>query len=208
MRISELARRGGVPIATVKYYLRERLLPDGVLTAPNQARYDDTHLARLRLVRALLGPGGLSVARTRDVLAAIDRPPDGFYDLLGVAAAAVGADGHARADDHPHVHDLLRSWAWPVDEQDCGTHQALADALTALADAEFDLPEDILQVYARQLDTMADAEIAAVPSHSPGAALRYVVLGTVLLEPVLLAMRRLAQHAAAARRFGPGNFRG
>src|SRR3954454_2617027 len=92
MRISELARRGGGPVATVKYYLPERLLHEGVLTSPTQARYDDSHLAKLRLIRALLGPGGLSVARARDVLAAIAAPPPDTYDLLGVAAAAIGHD--------------------------------------------------------------------------------------------------------------------
>jgi hypothetical protein len=32
---------------------------------------------------------------------------------------------------------------------------------------------------------------------------RYVVLGTVLVEPLLLALRRLAQQDASRRRFGP-----
>lgn len=29
MRISELSRRSGVPMATIKYYRREGLLPEG-----------------------------------------------------------------------------------------------------------------------------------------------------------------------------------
>jgi hypothetical protein len=33
---------------------------------------------------------------------------------------------------------------------------------------------------------------------------RYVVLGTVLIEPLILALRRLAQAEASARRFGSG----
>ena len=37
MRISELARRSGLPVATVKYYLREGLLPAGEPTAATQA---------------------------------------------------------------------------------------------------------------------------------------------------------------------------
>jgi hypothetical protein len=31
---------------------------------------------------------------------------------------------------------------------------------------------------------------------------RYVVLGTVLVEPLILALRRLADQEASARRFG------
>jgi DNA-binding transcriptional MerR regulator len=201
VRISELARRGEVPVATVKYYLREGLLPEGVLTSPTQARYDDEHLARLRLVRALLGPGRLSVARTRDVLAAITTPPADAYDLLGVAAAAVGES--ARDDDptHPQVHELMRRWGWPVEQKDCPSHAALARALTALDDADFVPPEGMLDLYAAHLGAIGEAELAGTPTGSAAAAVRYVVLGTVLMEPVLLAIRRLAQQAAAEQRF-------
>ena len=63
LRISRLAATTCVPLATVKFYLRELLLHDGELTAPNHAQYDESHVRRLRLVRALLGPGGLQWQR-------------------------------------------------------------------------------------------------------------------------------------------------
>jgi len=50
--------------------------------------------------------------------------------------------------------------------------------------------------------TVPEAEIAGVPTESAAAAVRYVVLGTVLVEPVLLTLRRMAQQEASARRFG------
>jgi hypothetical protein len=49
---------------------------------------------------------------------------------------------------------------------------------------------------------IAEFEIANLPAESPAAAVRYVVLGTVLLEPVILALRRAAEQEASARRFG------
>ena len=49
MRISELAAVTGVTIPTIKFYLREGLLPSGVARAANQADYDETHVRRLRL---------------------------------------------------------------------------------------------------------------------------------------------------------------
>ena len=52
------------------------------------------------------------------------------------------------------------------------------------------------------MQTIGEAELAATPTDSAAAAVRYVALGTVLMEPVLLAMRRVAQQSAAARRFG------
>ena len=89
VRISELAARSGVPVATIKYYLREELLPPGSLTSATQASYNESHLERLRLIRALIGPAGLSIAQTRRVLQSVDSPPESVHELLGVAAEAV-----------------------------------------------------------------------------------------------------------------------
>lgn len=195
VKISELARETGVPVATVKYYLREGLVHEGELTSATQARYDASHVARLRLVRSLLGPGGLSIAKARDVLAALDDPPAESLDLLGVAVHAVRPPVEVRP--HAHVHALMARWGWAVAEKDCREHQVLADALDAVAAAGFDHPAGVLDVYAAAMDDVARAEIANIPTDSLAAAVRYVVLGVVLNEPVLLAMRRLAEQAAA-----------
>ncbi|SEP75210.1 MerR family transcriptional regulator [Microlunatus flavus] len=197
MRISELSRRADVPVATVKYYLREGLLHAGELTSATQARYDESHVTRLRLVRSLLGPGALSVARARAVLRAIDDPPASPYELLGVAAEAVRRPVEVRP--HPEVHALVERWGWSVDEDACAEHQALADALEGLRAAGFESPPGVLDAYAAAMDSVAEAELARVPFDSLAAAVRYVVLGVVLNEPVLLAMRRLAEQAAAWR---------
>src|SRR4028119_2159610 len=60
MRLSDLSAASGVPVATVKYYLREGLVPPGRLTAATQAQYAASHLPRPRLVRGGGGggPGG------------------------------------------------------------------------------------------------------------------------------------------------------
>ena len=195
MRISELAREADVPVATVKYYLREGLLHEGELTSVTQARYDESHVARLRLVRSLLGPGGLSIAKARAVLTAIDSPPPAEFDLLGVAADAVRRPTQVRP--HPQVHALMQRWGWPVEAHECADHQVLADALDALDAAGFEAPDGIIDVYARAMQDVARAELAHVPRDSAVAAVRYVVLGVVLQEPVLLALRRLAEAAAA-----------
>ena len=105
MRISQLSRETGVPVATIKFYLREGLVPEGRRTSATQAQYEDDHVARLRLIRALVGPGGLTLALVRGVLEAIDRPPESMHDLLGVAAAAVERPAPTQLD-HTRVHAL------------------------------------------------------------------------------------------------------
>jgi DNA-binding transcriptional MerR regulator len=171
MRISELASQTGVPIATIKFYLREKLMPEGIRTSATQAQYDESHVARLRLIRALLGPAGLSVAAAQQVILAIEEPPESLYELLGIAAAAVAG---------PNVDD----------------------ALQALEEAGFELPEGALDVYLDHMRQIAQFEIDNLPTDSPTAAVRYVVLGTVLIEPLILALRRQAEQEASARRFG------
>lgn len=171
MRISELSSRTGISVATIKFYLRENLLHPGVRTAATQAQYDESHEARLRLIRALLGPGGLSVAGAHRVIRAVEEPPDSVHELLGVAATAVA---------RPSVQDALR----------------------ALDEAGFELTHGALEFYADHMRQIAEFEIDNVPTESPTAAVRYVVLGTVLVEPLILALRRIAEDEASARRFG------
>ncbi|MET0693352.1 MAG: MerR family transcriptional regulator, partial [Propionibacteriaceae bacterium] len=57
-------------------------------------------------------------------------------------------------------------------------------------------------VYARSMAEVAEVEIANTPLDSAEAAVRYVILGTVLIEPLILALRRLAEQDASGRRFG------
>ena len=171
MRISELSSKTGVPIATIKFYLRENLLHDGVRTAATQAQYDESHVARLQLIGALVGPGRLSIAAAHRVIQAIDEPPESLHELLGIAAGAVAG---------PNLEDALR----------------------ALDQAGFELAEGALDMYRDHMRQIAQFEIDNVPTHSPAAAVRYVVLGTVLVEPLILALRRQAEHEASARRFG------
>lgn len=201
MRISQLATESGTPVATIKYYLREHLLHEGRLTSATQAQYDQTHVRRLQLIRALLGPGGLSIAATRELLGWIDDPPDSQHDLLGVAHHAVQRPAPVDVDLGP-VRELLERWGWRIDPQDQTTPAALAEALHGLAAADFELPDGVLDVYAGLMRQVAETEIAGVPTDSREAVVRYVVLGTVLVEPVLLALRRLAEQDASARRFG------
>lgn len=202
MRISELAERSGVPVATIKYYLREHLLHEGELTSATQARYDESHLDRLRLIRALVGPAGLSIAQVRTVLDQVDNPPESVHDLLGVGAEAITKSSGARPS-HERVHELMRAWGWRVEDKDCGSHAALEEALLGLDAAGFALLPGALEDYRRHMEAIAEREVANLPTESAEAAVRYVVLGTVLIEPLLLALRRLAQQEASARRFEP-----
>jgi len=53
LKISELAERAEVPVATVRHYLREGLLPEPVKTSRNMAYYPPEFVERIRLVKQL-----------------------------------------------------------------------------------------------------------------------------------------------------------
>ncbi len=199
MRISDLARESGVSVATVKYYLREGLLPPGRLTATTQAQYGDEHVERLRLVRALLGPADLSIAQVRRVLALVDEDRDVTFDLLGAVQHATA--GAPTAADFAPSRALIERAGWRIHPESPEIAQ-LAAALAALGDAGFAIPARNLEAYVDAARMIADAEIANIPGDDHREALRYTVLGTILVEPLLLALRRLAQQDAALRRFG------
>ncbi|WNV76613.1 MerR family transcriptional regulator [Geodermatophilus sp. DSM 44513] len=200
VQISELARRAGVPVATVKYYLREGLVPAGELTGATRARYGEEHLERLRLVRALLGPGGLSVARARAVLAAVEDPGTSVHAALGAAHRALPGVGAGGAADLAPARAVLDRRGWRVAEDSPALH-ALAAALEALAATGAAPPDEVLDRYAEAAGRIGAQDVAGVPTSSVAEAVRFVVVNTVLFEPVLLALRRLAQEDASRRRF-------
>ena len=189
-----------LPVATVKYYLRERVLHEGRLTSATQAQYDGTHVERLRLVRALMS-AGLSVVAIRTLLAELEHPPDDIYSVLGLAHQTV-TPRSAGGIDTSAIDRQLERWGWDPEQCAPDARAALASALGVLADTGFDLPAELLDQYAASMRQVADAEIENTPLTSPADAARYVVMGTVLVEPVLLALRRLAQQDASAERFG------
>nr|WP_315269593.1 MerR family transcriptional regulator [Microbacterium lemovicicum] len=200
MRISELASATGVSVPTIKYYLREGLLPEAERTAATQAVYDERHAQRLRVVRALIG-SGVSVAETRKVVAALDEPPADPHELLGAAHAAVTPVVTGERD-LTAAQALVAQLGWRPGLCDETVLHAVAAALDALTAVGFTVPEHVMPVYLSSMRDIARAEIAGVPTDSVESAVRYVVLGSVMVEPLLLALRRVAEQVASAERFG------
>src|SRR3954447_19100510 len=99
MRIAELSATTGVPVPTIKYSLRERLLPPGERSAPNQASYGEPHVRRLRLIRAMIEIGGVPVAGVREVLRAVDATDTPVNHMLGEAHYALMDRDQQTGDD-------------------------------------------------------------------------------------------------------------
>jgi DNA-binding transcriptional MerR regulator len=205
MRIAELSRESGVPVPTIKYYVREGLLPPGELTSPNQAQYDDSHLRRLKLIRALVDVGRLSIAATRDVLNCIDSSERSLHQTLGKVQYALTASRDHKLDDEKwreasrQVEDLITRRGWSVDPKN-PARQTLAELLVTLRDLHHDVPPGLLDNYAEAAESIAATDIRGVLSHADvEGMLEGVVIGVVLGDSILSALRRLAQEDASAR---------
>ena len=200
MRISALAAEAGLPLATVKFYLREGLLHPGIATSATQASYDESHVRRLRLIRALIGSVGLSVQQARVILELVDDPGDDLYATLGRAVSALPPPVHeASGDDpYPRARAALEALGQVYDPRFAAVAQ-LESALAAAEAAGMPISEDRLLEYGRRLREIAAFDLERMP-REPHAAVEYTVLGTALYEPVILALRRLAHQDIAARR--------
>ncbi len=198
MLISELAGRAGLPVATVKFYLREGLLNPGAATSATRARYDESHVRRLRLVRALVEIGGLRLAAVHDVLDALDDPGRSQHDLLGAAHEPLGA--HAPEVDEAALEVVeahLSRLGWSV-HPEAAQRRVLAQALSACAELGHPVEDATFDTYARAAQSVAEVDVASVPLTDRVAAMEGVVVGTVLHEPILLALRRLAHAHVSA----------
>ncbi|MGX5213940.1 MerR family transcriptional regulator [Streptomyces violaceus] len=207
MRIGELSRKTGVPVPTIKYYVREGLLPAGELTSRNQASYEEAHERRLRLIRALLDVGGMKVAEIADVLAAVDDPERPLHKVLGAAADRMGGTAADHDDDESTaaraaVADLVARRGWRTHESNPAAtdlSRALA-ALTRLGHGTF---AELLDTYAEAAEQVAQADLAYVDRRvAVEDMVEGVVIGTVLGEAVFSALRRLAHVEASAGLYG------
>jgi DNA-binding transcriptional MerR regulator len=205
VRIAELSSRSGTSIPSIKFYLREGLLPAGAPTGRNQAEYAETHVKRLRLIRALIDVGGLSVAAARDVLAAVDSADVPDFDLLGVAHHALERPLRRDRDDplwqaaRNEVLALVRRRGWAIEDESPNLDRA-ADAVAAMRALDQEDLLGCLPTYLDAAERVAAEEVAAVVARGePVRMVEGVVTGTILGEALLNAVRRLAQQNAAAR---------
>lgn len=201
MLMAELSARSGVPVATVKYYLRAGLLHPGVATSATRASYDGSHVQRLRLIRALVDLAGLSLGDVRTVLTAVDDESVSMHDAMGSAHGLLSAGARPPTSARDRVDRLVETWGWQVATGSCN-RAGLAAAIAALDGVEHVLSDETLHRYASSMHDVAETDLDTVPADDRQAAVRTAVVGTILVEPVLTALRRMAQEDVSARRFG------
>jgi DNA-binding transcriptional MerR regulator len=204
--ISELVDRSGTPAATIKFYVREGLLPAGERVGGNRTEYTEAHEHRLRLIRAMLEVGKLSIGSIGQVLAALDRPDAPIADTFEVAQRALArrtasdiSEPSARALEQIDALIDRAGWA-PGCHHNVGRGIA-AQAVDAFANAGYELPDNYLDGYADAAQRVATADLTAVGSLAdPSDMAELMVVGTVLGDTLSLGLRRIAQAHVTSER--------
>ncbi len=187
-------------------------MPQGRLSSPNQAEYDESHLRRAELVRALREVGGLSIAKIKTIVEALEQG-ETTYELMGAAVDSLGGESLAeftpeQAKSAVEIDALLAQLGLPVREDSLARHQLIA-AFTSIRTMLFPgATAAYLVPYASAGEQLARMEVASTPGlfeMDPELALEKSVLGLALFEPVMTAFRRLSHERIVHERLSPAS---
>lgn len=214
LRIGELAERASVSVATIKYYIREGLLPPPpVKTGRTMGYYDQAYLARLTLIRSLREDHYLPLRVIRQILT--DRGDRPFTADEAALLARVGPAVLKRLepDEGPRVGraEVMARYEVGAEELDLMGEMGLlagqADygppdlqLLDALAHAEkagitrARFPVEGLGHYVELLDELAKREVRVFAHRAAGLpadeVLQLAQLAVEVSEPIVALIRK------------------
>jgi len=208
MQVSELVRATSVPLATVKYYLREGLLPAARKITARSSEYGEEHVRRLTLLRVLREVGAIPVGRLRELVEAVDNPRLADIEVFRRASDAIAAGSQIQdepdADATALVERVLDELGWTGVPERAVDRENLARVVAQIRRTGlFRVNQPLLEFYARVADEMSRAEIERLPMGDDRAIrLERMVVGTVAFGEVLAILRRLGESHHSAVRAG------
>lgn len=209
MLISELAARCDVPVATVKYYLREGLLSSGDVVSPRRAEYDEHHVHRLQTLRMLREVGGISVTTLKDIVGAVDDAGGDVHARLCQIADALTPALDFEADDASTamVDAALAEVGWTDVRPDAEARMRLGRLMRLLTNSAWPLAIEppTLTYYARLIDGLSRTEIGLVDASKDGqGTLEDMVAGEAVFGELFRLLRRLAHEQLHGVGIRPG----
>ncbi|QBI56487.1 MerR family transcriptional regulator [Streptomonospora litoralis] len=207
MRIGELSRQSGVPVPTVKYYVRQGLLPAGERTHANQVRYSEAHLRRLRLVRAMIDVGKLPISTVREMMAEVDSPDRDLNGLLGILSRTFAdrTDTAAGPVDEQTLDDasgLLRRHGYAHAPESAYVRDVADVMATFRRLGHGDQLESFMDTYAAAAMRVAEVDLDSISGFADReSTAEAMIVGTVLGEALFSAMRRLGQATVSRTTF-------
>jgi DNA-binding transcriptional MerR regulator len=210
VRIGELARRSGVPIATVKHYVREGLIAPTRKSGRTMSWYDPTLATRIRTIKELQQRQFLPLGVIREALSEDAEAPDDLAAADAIARVLArhgGKRSRTRAEviargAHPRELDLLAAAGLAVmtgdDPQYRGDDLALLSTLGAARRAGITaamLPFDILEQYLAAIRALVAVELrlfrdGVIKRAGTGDVTKLTTAATKLSERLVVLVRR------------------
>lgn len=193
MRMAELACRSQLSVPTIKYYLREGLLQPGRRTNVNQAVYDQGHLDRLRLIRALTSVAGLPLSTVRDVVEAVSGQASEVDAMAVIQDTLIGDVDVDDSAASAILDRAITARGWRC-ETSSPAYRSAVSAVALLSAEDLTPILDRLDSYVEAAESVGRIDLEAIgDADSPEERIRGVVLGSVLRRPLLDALVLLAQ---------------
>jgi DNA-binding transcriptional MerR regulator len=206
VQLNELSQRSGVSPASIKFYLREGLLPAGDAIHATRAEYSDRHLDRLELIQALRRIVGLNIRQIHGLLGMVDDGASRLDLLAAVQRVVLNLDNYTTASggvSGAAADAVVDLRGWPDVPSDA--RNALNAHLELMASLGIPVPEDVLETYSKAMDEIAGLDIAAAAA--PGSTDRLILTAAVGMHvhsQLLLRLLALAQASHAIRRYDQG----
>ena len=203
MQLKELSERTGVSPASIKFYLREGLLPAGRSIHATRAEYSEHHVGRLELIQALRRVVGLNIAQIVSLLKMADDGVPRLELLAAVQRTVLGLDD-VRTDHGdrrtPSADAVVRLRNWPDVPSDArnafNAHLALMESLGV------PVPVDLLDAYSQAVDAIAAVDISATTEpEDVNQLIMTAAVGMHLHGQLVLKLLALAQASHAIRRY-------
>jgi DNA-binding transcriptional MerR regulator len=153
MQLKELSERSGVSAASIKYYLREGLLPAGETVHATRAQYSARHVERLELIQALRRIVGLNIEQIRGLLKMADDGAPRLALLAAVQRVVLELDTPATSSGEvrtPAADAVVRLRDWPDYPSDA--RNALNAHLELMESLNIPVSAELLDTYSKAMD--------------------------------------------------------
>lgn len=230
MLLSELAKATGTTPASIKYYLREGLLPPGERITATRADYGPRHIDRLHLIRTLRETCGTPIPHIAALTAILDDDRRTLLDAMELAqllalgfdpetACTPGAKGAEQRSDgtppeppddsvativddvHAAVGRVIEERGWPA--HDATVRGFLENLLVGMTRDAGPPLDATLHFYARIADEVAAYDLGSIDRghDTPDQVVAALVVGTARYSALLVRMVAMAHASRAIARY-------
>lgn len=199
MQLKELSEATGTSPASIKFYLREGLLPPGETVHATRARYTETHVKRLELIRALRQIVGLNIGQIHGIVRLADDGAPRLALLAHVQRVVLNLEPAEGAQVRTAAADaVVRMRSWPDARSDA--REALERHIALMEGLRISLPLELLDQYSRAVDAIAGLDLELTTSEDDvNDVILTAAVGMHMHSQLMLKLLALAQASHAIR---------